>query len=122
MPTNPPSPVAPVGTRELDECAAELESWRAECALSAEQLRSLGDMPDEAASQQRIADAFALALRCVRAVQALDAKGGDWVLRESEHGRGWRLHQTTREDSHPDVLTAIERAASPASREGGDNA
>jgi hypothetical protein len=51
-----------------------------------------------------------LVLRCVRAVQALQERGGDWVLRKSGTGRGWRLHQSFsgERDTHDDVLAAIE--------------
>lgn len=33
-----------------------------------------------------------------------------WVCRPSKTGRGWRLHETTREDGAPTIRTAIDRA------------
>ncbi len=33
-----------------------------------------------------------------------------WVCRDSDTGRGWRLHQTTRSDAMPNIRTAIDVA------------
>lgn len=59
-------------------------------------------------------------LRCAEAIAALESKGGCWVFRDFESGRGWRLHQSFSggRDTYPDPLTAIEAALASA-REGG---
>jgi hypothetical protein len=45
-----------------------------------------------------------------RRLDWLDSKGGDWIARDSEHGRGYRLHQTTRDNSYPTARLAIDAA------------
>jgi hypothetical protein len=45
-----------------------------------------------------------------RRLDWLDSKGGDWIARDSEYGRGYRLHQTTRDNSYPTARMAIDAA------------
>jgi hypothetical protein len=45
-----------------------------------------------------------------RRLDWLDNKGGDWIARDSEHGRGYRLHQTTRDNSYQTARMAIDAA------------
>ena len=56
---------------------------------------------------------------CARAIAILESKGGNWVFRESNTGRGWRLHQSVsgERDTSPTALAALLRAASPTTTE-----
>jgi hypothetical protein len=50
-----------------------------------------------------------------------DEYTGSVILRKSEHGRGWRLHETARYGSVPDVRQAIinyiEQSSKPKQEE-----
>lgn len=35
--------------------------------------------------------------------------GRGWVLRQSEDGRGWRLHESSRVEATPDIREAIDK-------------
>ena len=35
--------------------------------------------------------------------------GGGWVLRRSQNGRGWRLHESSAMTATPDVRDAIDK-------------
>ena len=45
------------------------------------------------------------------ALQALTTGyGNGWILRLSQHGRGLRLHETSRDEAVPDIRQAIDNA------------
>jgi hypothetical protein len=131
------SPIEAGREPTLGECAAELELWRADTALSAEQLREHGDMPHEAEQMQRLAGVYALAIRCVRAVEAIERYAHtqyaaslnmhltivSWRPQgEAMHFRArvhdWPRRRVNQCDSAADAILAAIEAASPPSPEG----
>jgi hypothetical protein len=55
-------------------------------------------------------DKVTVVLRDAERLNWLNSKGANWICRDSTTGRGWRLHQTSREDVSATVRDAIDNA------------
>lgn len=132
MPSNPPSPVAPVGTREridfgriAQNLMLEAEMYDRARAAVRHSLRRNGGARAKLSARSEMAVEREIAARCVRAIAAMQegrVRVIGWSEDRARFGVFGDVATGEEEYTAPDALTAIERAASPASREGGADA
>lgn len=61
-------------------------------------------------SRQALSDALDEVLKDKDRLDFLDAKGAQWIARDSSVGRGYRLHQDTYMGKHVSARVAIDAA------------